>query len=246
LAVVHTAANTLQSLHPNTAVAEVFMFTGIVQTCTPISHFVEKPGLISFAITLTGELAEGLNIGASIAINGICLTVSRFELTPASDSETNASPASALVFFDMMQQTLNLTNAITFANGTQVNVERSAKAMQEVGGHIVSGHVDAQARLVSITHSENNCCMRFSYPSEYAKYLLNKGFVGLNGCSLTLAEVNHEQHYCEVWFIPETLRATTFGILREGDTVNLEIERQTQAIVDTVERVLAAQQASRA
>lgn len=207
------------------------MFTGIVQACTAIKHFEKKTGLISFSIELSDKLAEGLNLGASIAINGICLTVTAFE--QADGGRT------AVVHFDMMQQTLDLTNANSFAVNTLVNVERSATALQEIGGHIVSGHVDTQAEILQITHTENNRRLRFSFAGKYGKYLFDKGFVGLNGCSLTIACVNHNEDWIEVCFIPETLRATTFGRLQEGDKVNLEVDRQTQAIVDTVERVLA-------
>ncbi|MCK5881723.1 MAG: riboflavin synthase subunit alpha, partial [Sinobacterium sp.] len=165
------------------------MFTGIVQTCTTIKHVDIKPGLIRFSIELSGELAEGLTIGASIAINGICLTVTSF------DCHENGS---ALIYFDMMQQTLDLTNATTFSIDSSVNVERSAKAMQEIGGHIVSGHVDTLATIAAITTTENNCRIRFSFSSDYAKYALNKGFIGLNGCSLTIAAVNADENWLEV------------------------------------------------
>ena len=209
------------------------MFTGIVQTCTAIRHFEKKEGLITFGIELNGELAAGLSLGASIAINGICLTVTAFEYFN--------NKQAAVISFDMMQQTLDVTNAYSFSEGAMVNVERSVKAMQEIGGHIVSGHVDSQANITAIEHSENNCRIRFQFDREYAKYLLDKGFVGLNGCSLTIAAVSSEEAWLEVCFIPETLRATTFGQLTVGDKVNLEVDRHTQAIVDTVERVLAQQ-----
>jgi len=211
------------------------MFTGIVQSLSVIHSLEAKAGLVTFSVDLSGELAEGINIGASIAINGICLTVTSIEL------DESANPLKASVSFDMMQQTLDLTNAASFADGVMVNVERSAKAMQEVGGHIVSGHIDAQATISAIEESENNTRIRFSYPKPLAKYLLDKGFVALNGCSLTIAAVDSEACWLEVCFIPETLRATVFGQSKVGDKVNLEVERQTQAIVDTVERVLAQQ-----
>ena len=205
------------------------MFTGIVQQCVPIHWLDKKPGLVRFSLLLQGQLAEGVNIGASIAINGVCLTVTEFK---PCDSGLE-------VFFDMMQQTLSLTNTAEFVSGSAVNVERSAQAMQEVGGHIVSGHIDAQAEILTIEHSENNCKMRFQVPQNLSKYLFNKGFVALNGCSLTIADCSAEDGWLDVWFIPETLRATNFGQLSPGAKVNLEVERATQAIVDTVERVLA-------
>ena len=99
----------------------------------------------------------------------------------------------------MMQQTLMLTNTAEFATGSAVNVERSAQAMQEVGGHIVSGHIDAQAEIIAIEHSENNCKMRFQVPQNLSKYLFNKGFVALNGCSLTIADCSAKDGWLVVW-----------------------------------------------
>ena len=205
------------------------MFTGIVQACLPISKLEKKAGLITFSIKLPKGLSADLSLGASIAINGICLTVTDFQ------NKNNEVE----VAFDMMQQTLNLTNANTFIAGAAVNIERSAKAMQEVGGHIVSGHIDCLAEIVGIEHTENNCRMRFQLPAKYSKYILDKGFVALNGCSLTIANCDAKENWLEVCFIPETLRSTNFGLMEIGDCVNLEVERATQAIVDTVERVLA-------
>lgn len=205
------------------------MFTGIVQAMVSIDSLIEKPGLVSFTVQLPEHLRGDLSLGASIAINGVCLTVTQFD------------DGSGLVSFDVMQQSLDLTTAGAFQVGSMVNLERSAKAMQEVGGHIVSGHIDAMAKVVAIESEVNNRRIRFAYPQHLAKYIFDKGFIGLNGCSLTIAQCDVDALTLDVCFIPETLRATNFGLLEVGDAVNLEVERQTQAIVNTVERVLAQQ-----
>ncbi len=211
------------------------MFTGIVQTKTRLCDFNSQPGLITFSIVLENDLARDISLGASIALNGICLTVTKIDVLEVDGDDV----CRVKLAFDAMQQTIDLTNAQEFCEGHEVNVERSAKAMQEIGGHIVSGHIDAQAGIVDIIKQENNCRYRFGFPEQFSKYILDKGFVSLNGCSLTVAKVDAAKAILDVCFIPETLRATTFGALEVGDKVNLEVDRQTQAIVDTVERVLA-------
>jgi riboflavin synthase len=141
-----------------------------------------------------------------------------------------------------MAQTLALTTLGALREGSRVNVERSARSGVEIGGHVLSGHVDAQVRITAIRRPENNHVIRFAVPAPWMKYLFAKGFVALNGASLTIADCGRESDgsgWIEVWLIPETLRMTTFGEKAEGDAVHLEIDRQTQVIVETVERVLA-------
>lgn len=200
------------------------MFTGIVQGAFPIKSLQRKPGLLSLNIELPERLLEGLEIGASVAVDGICLTVTTV-------CEHWAS-------FDVMQQTLALTTLGDLQQGDLVNIERSAKQGVEIGGHIVSGHVDGTVEVVAISEPENNRFVSYRAPAAAMKYLFEKGFVALNGCSLTVATVNREQHEFTVCYIPETLRVTTHGAKQIGDKVNFEVDRQTQAIVDTVENVL--------
>ena len=200
------------------------MFTGIVQGSFPLLAIERKPGLISLVIELSAELVEGLEIGASVSTDGVCLTVT--------------AVTGQQVFFDVMQQTLSLTTLGQLSVGDYVNIERSAKQGVEVGGHIISGHVDGVAEVVNIKQPENNYFITYRAPAEKMKYIFSKGFVGLNGCSLTVAEVDKAEHTFTVCYIPETLRVTTHGKKKVGDVVNFEIDRQTQAIVDTVENFL--------
>lgn len=202
------------------------MFTGIVQGMATVVALEKLPGLSCIKVQLPEGLAQDLAVGASIALNGVCMTVTAFTGTTVS--------------FDAMEETLNLTSLGLLSVGDQLNVERSAKQGDEVGGHIVSGHVDGMAEIVDIVPSENNQRVVYQLPSWAMVYLFKKGFISLDGCSLTIADIDKSKHQLSVSFIPETLRATTHGAKQVGDKVNFEIDRQTQAIVDTVKNVLQA------
>ncbi len=202
------------------------MYTGIVQACLPVIAVQRKPGLLSITVALSPALLEDLKIGASVGIDGVCLTV-----TAIDDDQ---------VAFDIMQQTLSLTTLDTLDVGSLVNVERSARQGVEVGGHIISGHVDGTVEVVAIEEPENNRFVSYRAPADKMKYIFNKGFIGLNGCSLTVAEANKDSNTFKVCFIPETLRVTNHGMKVVGEAVNFEVDRQTQAIVDTVENFLSA------
>jgi riboflavin synthase len=200
------------------------MFTGIVQGICPIVGADDVPSMRRLTVD-AGELAEGVQLGASVAINGTCLTVTGVE--------------QGLVQFDVIRETLSLTNLGALRVGDLVNVERSFRVGDEVGGHIVSGHVSGMVEVIRVEQSTNELNLRFSAPPELMKYLLHKGFVSLDGASLTLASVDHVLNQIGVCLIPETIARTTLGRVDQGDQVNLEVDGQTQAIVDTVERLLA-------
>ena len=204
------------------------MFTGIVQAKCDIKRVTGDDQLSTLALDLPESLRQNVELGASIAINGVCLTVKTY------DQQTGR------VDFDAMQQTLKLTNIGQMKEGDWANVERSATFNKEIGGHVVSGHIDGLATVEDVVNTPENRTIYFSYPAKYDPYLFDKGFVGLNGCSLTIAEIDHAKHQLAVCYIPETLNRTNHGLLEKGDQVNLEIDRQTQAIVDSVERVLKA------
>ncbi|MEZ8285371.1 riboflavin synthase subunit alpha [Vibrio splendidus] len=202
------------------------MFTGIVQGMATLVAINKKELFQTHTIELTDEMVEGLAIGASVAHNGCCLTV-----TEISGNQ---------ISFDLMQATLRLTNLGQLNVGDKVNVERAAKFGDEIGGHSMSGHITLMASLVDVIKTENNRTLWFELPREAMKYVLSKGYIGVDGCSLTIGEV--EENRFSVHLIPETLNRTLFGSREVGDQVNIEFDPQTQAIVDTVERVLANQQ----
>ena len=200
------------------------MFTGIVQGYCPVLRVDEEANLRRLAISL-GDLAQGVALGASVAVNGTCLTV------------TGEEPAGVLTF-DVIKETLDLTNLSDLGVGDLVNVERSFRVGDEVGGHILSGHVADTVGVARIEQGDNLRTLHFSVPHQWMKYLNHKGFVALDGASLTIASVDAEANEISVSLIPETIERTSLGRIAEGARVNLEVDAQTQAIVDTVERLI--------
>jgi len=204
------------------------MFTGIVQGVAQVETIEAREGLQTLTLTLPPGFDGELAIGASVACDGVCLTVTE-------------RPAPDRARFDVMAQTLSLTTLGGLRPGSGLNVERAAKDGAEIGGHPLSGHVDVSAHIAEIRRPDNNHVLRFALPAPWMRYVFAKGYIGVNGCSLTVAEARRERDgsgWFEVWLIPETLRMTTFGSKRVGDAVHIEIERSTQVLVDTVRDAL--------
>lgn len=201
------------------------MFSGIVQGQAKVCSIKETASIVQLGIAI--ESREGLQKGASIAINGVCLTVTHWD-------EEN-------VYFDVMAQSMRVTNLKRIVLGSDVNYERSFKYGQELGGHIVSGHVDAMASIVKVDEQQADIKVWYQTEPAIMKYLMTKGFVALDGCSLTLVDVLTDEAQFSVCYIPETLSVTSHGDKSMGRLVNVEVDRQTQAIVDTVEAVMARQ-----
>ncbi len=197
------------------------MFTGIVQGRGVIAAATDNASLRTFEIEFPQNFCDGLEIGASVAIEGVCLTVTKII------SPTRAS-------FDVMHQTLSITTLRDFVIGREVNVERAAKDGAEIGGHPLSGHVDFCATIADVKVFDDNKVIRFSVPDRFMRYIFAKGYIAVNGCSLTVSEADKDQNWFEVWLIPETRRVTTFEEKVAGDAVNVEIDRNTQIMVDTI------------
>ena len=200
------------------------MFTGIVQGIAEVTALTQRPGLLSFTLRFAPGFADGLAIGASVAVDGVCLTVTALRGSDAAE-------------FDVMQQSLALTTLGELAVGSRVNAERAARAGAEIGGHPLSGHIDFKARVAEIRRPENNHVLRLAVPAPWMRYVFAKGYIAVNGASLTVAQAQSEAGgagWFEVWLIPETLRITTFAALDVGAALNIEIERATQVFVDTV------------
>ncbi len=197
------------------------MFTGIIQSLATIDKVSDHKGIRTFVIGFEAEFTEGLEIGASVSVDGVCLTVTKLITTEK-------------VSFDIMLTSLQITTLSEYQAGSKVNVERAAKDGAEIGGHPLSGHIDFKTSIQKVIQNEDNYCIRIALPDYWCRYIFSKGYIALNGASLTIAEVNNEEHWFEVWLIPETRRMTTFENKREGENINVEIERTTQVIVDTV------------
>jgi riboflavin synthase len=202
------------------------MFTGIVQITAKIIAIEEKTDFRRHTLRLPSALLDGLAIGASVAHNGCCLTVTHID--------------GDAVSFDLMRETLRLTNLGELRIGDSVNLERAARFGDEIGGHAMSGHIIGTTRVVEVLPSENNLQLWFAIDPTWRKYIFTKGYVGIDGISLTIGEVRADR-FC-VNLIPETLTRTNIGTRKIGDLINIEIDPQTQAIVDTVERVMHERQ----
>lgn len=201
------------------------MFTGIVRGIGKIAQVEVLPGLHKLRITLGSSLLVGVELGASISIDGVCLTVVNF-------NEHDAH-------FDVIQETLEKTNLKLLNVGDSVNIERAARFGDEIGGHVLSGHIFGKATVHSIECSENNYILSLKCPLSWTQYLFPKGFIALNGASLTLVDVDKKQGIFSVHLIPETLAKTTFAKKKVGDSINVEIDTQTQTIVDTIQHYVS-------
>jgi riboflavin synthase len=200
------------------------MYTGITRGVFPITLVQDHPGFTRFSVQLEPALASDVTVGASVAIDGVCCTVVTF-----TDTELT---------FDAMQETRSLTTLSDLKVGRRVSIERSARAGDELGGHDVFGHVVGTGRLARAQYLGAQLDLTIEVPSEWMKFILRKGFIALDGSSLTVGEVRKQGSF-DVHLIPETLRVTNFANKQVGDRVNVELDPRTVAIVETVERILA-------
>ena len=187
------------------------MFTGIITDIGTIER-VEQAGDTRFTIS-SGYDAAGITLGASIACSGCCLTVTSVEARPEGGSRFTV---------DVSAESLSKTTLGNWQPGTRINLERALKAGDELGGHIVSGHVDGVAEFISLRDVGGSRRFGFRAPVELARFIAPKGSVCLDGTSLTVNEV--EGVTFGVNLIPHTLQVTTWGGAKPGDRINLEID----------------------
>ncbi len=195
------------------------MFTGIVQGTGEIIEVIEGDTIRSFKIQVPNT--ESLEIGASISVDGVCLTATSIE--------------NKIVSFDVIQETLKRTTLGQLEVGETVNIERSLKFGDEIGGHLLSGHIMATGIVNEKSESGEGIDFTILAPLSIEKYLLEKGYVAIDGISLTIGDVNDSRFNLHI--IPETMRQTTIASKQVGDAVNIEIDSTTQTIVSTVERM---------
>ena len=196
------------------------MFTGIVQGKGEIVSIESGNEITTLHIRVPST--EGLQIGASISIDGVCLTATAF--------------TDEIVSFDVIPETLEKTTLGQLEQGHHVNVERSLRYGDEVGGHLLSGHIIGRGLVSKSERVGDGAQYSIIAPPDVRKYIVSKGYVGIDGISLTIGEVS-EDHF-DLHLIPETLRLTTIGDKQVGDAVNLEIDSTTMMVVETVERMM--------
>ena len=196
------------------------MFTGIVQGIGQIISLSEVNTVTTVEIKLPN--VDNLAIGASVSINGVCLTVVRID--------------SDIVQFDIINETMERTNLGDLTIGDPVNIERSLKFGDEVGGHILSGHIFGTGIISAKTRSCDQMSLSIIAPPSIRKYLTEKGYIAIDGISLTVGQVDNGVF--DLHIIPETMRLTTLDAKDIGDVVNIEVDSNTQLIVETIERLL--------
>ena len=196
------------------------VFTGIVEGTGIISKIAKKENLSTITVQTPSNFNEGIQVGASVCVDGVCLTVTQIN----QDS----------LEFDLIIETLKVTTFGGIEEKYIVNLERSMKLGDEFGGHIISGHVFDTATITKISEPENNYILTLNIDSNLQKYIFPKGYISLNGISLTIGEVNKNTNTFTVYLIPETLRLTNLIHKLVGDSINIEIETQTRNTVDTI------------
>ena len=183
------------------------MFTGLIEEVGTV-FAVEKNSHGATLAVSAARLRQKIQLGDSIAVNGCCLTV--------------ADRRDDQLVFDLLEETLERTNLKTLQQDTRVNLERALAADGRLGGHFVQGHVDCSARILSLNENGPDWRLEVELPSGFAKYVVEKGSIALNGISLTVAEVSEKSF--AVWIIPHTKTQTNLAIAGPGDLVNLEFD----------------------
>ena len=196
------------------------MFSGIVQEFSKKTEVKSKDYGINLSVRVTKKFTKGLKKGDSVAVNGVCLTVKKF------NSDT--------INFDVIHESLKLTNLKSLNSELPLNLERSLKMGDEIGGHLVSGHIHSKGKILDFKKSKETL-LKIELPKSIKGYVLKKGYVALNGISLTVVNVDSKSF--SVSLIPETLENTNLKFLKKGDLLNIEADQQTVAIVETVKKL---------
>jgi riboflavin synthase len=199
------------------------MYSGITRGLFSVVAVEPRDGVTRFSVELSLELAHDAQTGASIAVDGVCLTL--------------VERAGKRLSFEVIAETQSLTTLGELHVGRKVSIERSAKIGDELGGHDVYGHVIGTGTIVKTERVGEQLDLTIEVPAPWMKFILHKGFIALDGSSLTVAEVDPGGRF-DVHLIPETQRLTNFANKRVGDRINVELDPRTVAIVETVERVL--------
>ncbi len=184
------------------------MFTGIVESVGEVLSLKEDKDSWVLRLSLPFSGSDGLGQGESLSVNGCCLTLRE-------DADEEAS-------FDLLEETMERTNLGEIEVGSSVNLERSLAANARLGGHFVSGHVDACGLIEIFEERGKNLYLKVGIPADYSRYLVDKGCIALDGCSLTVCDVNESSF--AVWLIPHTIARTNLVDRQVGQKVNLEFD----------------------
>ena len=198
------------------------MFSGIVQTVGKIESIKDKNHIKTIRIETHGNYLEDIAIGQSVSIDGVCLSL--------------VKKNNEYCEFEAVEETVNRTTLGSYKQGSKVNLEKSLKFGDTVGGHFVSGHIHTRGRIVEVELVGESKNILVEIEEKWIKYLTEKGYISVNGASITIGKVSKNTFY--VHLIPETLKTTNLDQLIYDNYVNLEFDQATIAIVDTTERLI--------
>lgn len=198
------------------------MFSGIVQTVGKIESIKDKNHIKTIRIETHGDYLEDIAIGQSVSVDGVCLSL--------------VKKNNEYCEFEAVEETINRTTLGSYKQGTKVNLEKSLKFGDTVGGHFVSGHIHTRGRIVEVELVGDSKNILVEIKEKWIKYLTEKGYISVNGASITIGKVSKNTFY--VHLIPETLKTTNLDELIYDNYVNLEFDQATIAIVDTTERLI--------
>ena len=198
------------------------MFSGIVQTVGKIESIKDKNHIKTIRIETHGDYLEDIAIGQSVSVDGVCLSL--------------VKKNNEYCEFEAVEETINRTTLGSYKQGTKVNLEKSLKFGDTVGGHFVSGHIHTKGRIVEVELIGESKNILVEIEEKWIKYLTEKGYISVNGASITIGKVSKNTFY--IHLIPETLKTTNLDDLIYDNYVNLEFDQATIAIVDTTERLI--------
>lgn len=198
------------------------MFSGIVQTVGKIESIKDKNHIKTIRIETHSNYLEDIAIGQSVSVDGVCLSL--------------VKKNNEYCEFEAVEETINRTTLGSYMQGTKVNLEKSLKFGDTVGGHFVSGHIHTRGRIVEVELVGESKNILVEIEEKWIKYLTEKGYISVNGASITIGKVSKNTFY--IHLIPETLKTTNLDELIYDNYVNLEFDQSTIAIVDTTERLI--------
>ena len=198
------------------------MFSGIVQTVGKIESIKDKNNIKTIRIETHGDYLKDIAIGQSVSVDGVCLSL--------------VKKNNEYCEFEAVEETINRTTLGSYMQGTKVNLEKSLKFGDTVGGHFVSGHIHTRGRIVEVELVGESKNILVEIEEKWIKYLTEKGYISVNGASITIGKVSKNTFY--IHLIPETLKTTNLDELVYDNYVNLEFDQTTIAIVDTTERLI--------
>ena len=203
------------------------MFTGIVSGKGHVQKIIKCKDYISLIIKAPKGFSKNLLKGASVSVNGVCLTTKK--------GKTD------VLEFDVIEETLKKTNLKNISKSCKVNLERSMTTKTEIGGHLVSGHIHGTGEVLKVVNRQETKDLQIKIPVNLREYFFYKSYVALNGCSLTIGKVLKSSFY--IHLIPETIAVTTFQDIKKGDLINIEVEQTTINTVETVKRFMLERKA---